>query len=62
MDIFEMGAELASKCQSGELTKGDLMQSASDLLIKSLRTENAEERARLMNLALAYKYACELTK
>lgn len=62
MDIFAMGAELAAKCQHGELTRADLMQSASDLLIKSLRTENAEERARLMNLALANEYASYLTR
>lgn len=62
MDIFAMGAELAAKCQHGELTRADLMQLSYEFLVKSMRSENAEERARLLDMAVAYDYARHLTR
>lgn len=62
MTFREMAEIIAADYREGKISRGEMMQNASDYLIKSLRTENAEERARLMNVALANEYASYLTR
>lgn len=62
MTFREMGEIIAADYREDKISRGEMIQNASDYLVKSLRAENAEERVRLMDLALANEYASYLTR
>ena len=60
MTFTEMAELIAADYHEGRISRGEMIQNASDYLIKSLRAENGEERKKLGNMACAYSYAVDI--